>query len=130
MRKSIKFIPVLLVALFAMGACEKAYLSQKEVVITEPVSFSGDIQPILSASCATPNCHVGGGPPPNLTAASAYNEITQLGYVDTTNAPESILYKLVVSTGSNRMPPPPASPLKAEEIGYILAWIEQGALNN
>ncbi len=130
MKHSMKLIPAILFVLFLATACEKAYLTKKEVIITEPVSFAADIQPILTADCATPNCHVGGGPPPDLTAANAYNEITQLGYVDTSNATESLLYKLIVSTSSNRMPPPPASPLNAEEIGYILAWIEQGAQNN
>jgi hypothetical protein len=125
-----KYTIILLILSLGVISCEKAYISTKEVVITEPVSFAADITPIFNASCATPTCHVDGGISPNLTSSKAYDELTQLGYVDTTDAPSSILYVLITSTGSNRMPPAPGASLSGEEIGYILAWIEQGAQNN
>lgn len=119
-----------MLSMFALSACEKAYLTSKEVVITTPVSFSADIIPIFTADCSTPTCHLDGGPPPNLTPTKAYDEL-QLGLVDTSNAKDSKLYKLCISTDPNtRMPKFPEPPLSAEKIGYILAWIEQGAQNN
>jgi hypothetical protein len=129
MKNISKLLPVFLFALVIMSSCEKEYLSNEMVVITTPVSFATDINPILTADCATPNCHVNGGIAPNLVADKAYDELTGLGYVDTTNATESILYKVITST-TNPMPPVGNEPLSAEEIGYILAWIEQGAQNN
>jgi len=83
--------------------------------------------PIFTTECAIPTCHVNGGPPPNLIADKAYDELMGLGYVDTTNAESSILYVRMVSTTN---PMPPAGVLPAEQIAYVLAWIEQGALNN
>ncbi len=112
--------------LFLIG-CEKDYYTTAPVEITEPVSFSEDIIPIFTADCAIPTCHVSGGPSPDLSAPNAYNELTGLGYVDTSNAEESLLYKRIISPVN---PMPPSAPLTAEEIGYILAWIEQGAQNN
>ncbi|MBL7923890.1 MAG: hypothetical protein JNL88_06805 [Bacteroidia bacterium] len=127
MRKLSLLLPAVFCMLLLWSACEKAYLSPKRVEITEPVSFADDIIPILVADCATPTCHVGGGPPPDLTPSKAYDELTALGYVDTSNAEGSILYKLIISTTS---PMPPNGSLSPEEIGYILAWIKQGAQNN
>ena len=128
MKNPKKFLPIAaLLTLFSFSACEKAYLTSKQVEITTPVSFSADLIPIFNESCATPNCHVNGGAPPNLMASDAYDQLTQLGYVDTSNAEESILYKLMTSTSN---PMPPNGLLPAEEIAYVLAWIEQGAQNN
>jgi hypothetical protein len=127
MKSYIKLLSLAFALWVAFSACEKAYLTPKVVEITTPVSFSADIVPILTADCATANCHVGGGPPPDLTSAMAYDELTGLGYVDTSNAENSILYKLIISTSN---PMPPNGNFSPEKIGYILAWIKQGAQNN
>jgi hypothetical protein len=118
---------ILLAGLLLMNGCEKDYLSKKKVVIEGPVSFSENVNPIFTEDCALPTCHVTGGQTPDLTASKAYDQLTQLGYVDTANAEESLLYKRITATVK---PMPPSTPLSAEEIGYILAWIEQGAQNN
>ena len=125
--KNISYSIILLFALIAWAGCEKDYLSTQQVEITAQVSFSKDVVPILTQDCATPNCHVAGGTSPNLSADQAYDELNGLGYVDTTNAEESILYKRITATTD---PMPPSEKLTPEEIGYILAWIKQGALNN
>lgn len=125
--KKYKFISLLLISLLIMNACEKDYLTPKKVDINFPVSFAENVVPILTEDCATPTCHVSGAQSPNLSASNAYDELTGLGYVDTTNAEESLLYKRIIATIK---PMPPATKLSAEEIGYILAWIKQGAQNN
>jgi hypothetical protein len=123
----IKFISTLLIAALILNACETDYLTPKVVEITTPVSFSNDIIPIFTTECAIPTCHVNGGAPPNLTADKAYDELMGLGYVDTSNAEQSLLYVRITATVN---PMPPSGKLSAEETGYILAWIEQGAQNN
>ena len=125
--KKYKFISLLLISLLIMNACEKDYLTPKKVDINFPVSFAENVVPILTEDCATPTCHVSGAQSPNLSASKAYDELTGLGYVDTTNAEESLLFKRIIATIK---PMPPATKLSAEEIGYILAWIKQGAQNN
>ncbi len=88
--------------------------------------FQNDIMPIFVASCYGSGCH-DKGIAPSLTAADAYDQLIQLGYVDTTDAANSKLYVRMISTSS---PMPPAGPLPAEKTTKILAWIKKGALNN
>ena len=107
--------------------CEKDYLVPKKVEIDFPVSFSKDVTPIFTQSCAIASCHTNGGIPPILTADKAYDQLMGLGYVDTTNVEGSILYVRLTSTTK---PMPPSGQLPAEQIAYIHAWIDQGALNN
>jgi hypothetical protein len=125
--KKYGLLTIISLSLLILNGCEKDYYSTAPVEITGPVSFSEDVIPIFTADCAIPTCHVNGGYAPDLSPANAYNELTGLGYVDTSNAEQSVLYKSI--TGQTN-PMPPSTPLTAEEIGYILAWIEQGAQNN
>lgn len=113
--------------ILALVACEKDYLTPKKVEITSPVSFSNDVIPILIEDCSIPTCHNNGGAPPNLTTEKAYDELLGLGYVDTANAEQSLIYTRITASVN---PMPPNGRLNAEEIGYILAWIKQGAQNN
>jgi hypothetical protein len=108
----------------------KNYAPKAVEVITGPVSFSANIIPILSEDCAVPTCHVSGAESPNLTATSAYNELTGLGLVEPANPANSRVYKLITGASNPIMPPAGNPQLSSKEIGYILAWIEQGALNN
>jgi hypothetical protein len=126
--KNLKYIiPATAFCLMLFSACEKDYLTQKKVDVSVPVSFSKNIVPILSEDCARSTCHVTGAQSPDLTAAKAYDELNGLGYIDTTNAAASLLYVRITASTS---PMPPDGNLTAEEIGYILAWIKQGAQNN
>ncbi len=125
--KKIILLSTVLYMMVILVACERDYLTPKKVEITTPVSFSNDIIPIMTRDCSIPTCHDDGGAPPNLTASKAYDELLGLGYVDTTNAEQSQLYVRVVA---NTNPMPPSGKLSAEETGYILAWIKQGAQNN
>jgi hypothetical protein len=125
--KKYGFVTVLIIFLLSQIGCEKDYLVPKVVEVNFPVSFSHDVLPIFSDDCAIPTCHISGGVPPNLTTDKAYDELMGLGYVDTTNVDQSILYVRLTSTTK---PMPPTGKLPAEEIAYIHAWIQQGALNN
>ena len=120
----------LILCLAFLNACEKDYYSPKTVEVTGPVSFATDIIPILTEDCAIASCHVSGAESPNLAAASAFDELTGLGYVDASNPANSRVYKLITGASNPVMPPAGNPLLSPEEIGYILAWIEQGAQNN
>jgi hypothetical protein len=130
MKKIRYYFPFLLCVVLLL-ACEKDYYAPKAVeVITGPVSFAGNVLPILTEDCAVPTCHVSGSESPNLSASSAYNELTGLGLVDVDNPTESRVYKLITGASNPSMPPTGNPQLSSQEIGYILAWIEQGAQNN
>lgn len=127
MKKINSLFPFIIILALLFSACEKDYLILKKIEITAPVSFSTDIAPILTKDCATSGCHVTGAIAPDLTASKAYDDLIGLGYVDTTNAEGSVLYIRIIGT---TRPMPPAARLTPDEIGYILAWIKQGAQNN
>jgi hypothetical protein len=117
--------------LFLMS-CEKDYFMKEEKVeITAPVSFSADIYPIISPKCASAACH-GGSVAPNLASASDA-AVLLLDYIDLDNPEASPLYDRITSTAYSSgfaMPPQQADRLSESQIGFILAWIKQGALNN
>ena len=98
---------------------------------TQQVSFSKDIIPIFTASCALSSaCHLGANSinqETNFDADSEYYTITKKGLVSTSNPSSSLLY---VEVRTNEMPLQPYSPLPASQQNLILEWIEQGALNN
>ena len=98
---------------------------------TQPVSFSKDIIPILTASCAiNTSCHIGASSlnqQTNFDSDSAYYTIVHKGLVSTSNPSASLLYAEVAE---GQMPLPPAAALPVADQNLILEWIQQGALNN
>lgn len=125
MKRFISFLSLSLIIF--MAACEKDYFAPPPVLdLATPVSFSKDVMPIFQANCYGSGCH-DKGVPPNLTASSAYDDLTMSGYVDTTNAEGSKLY-MRMTAASNPMPP--KGKLSGELTNKILAWIKQGAQNN
>jgi hypothetical protein len=91
------------------------------------MSFSGDIIPIFNASCNGTSCHSQGGEAPDLTAANAYTSLTNGGYINKSNPESSTLYRWM--NGEESSPMPLSGP-NATYNAKVLAWIEQGALNN
>ncbi len=92
--------------------------------------FQTQVLPLLVASCARSGCHDA------ITRADGvvmtdYQQIISTTKVKAGNPADSKLYKVIVDTRPDeRMPPPPASPLSADQITLIRKWIEQGAKNN
>ena len=127
MRKLIN-ISVLLLMLGMIEACRKDYYEPPPVLnLAIPVSFKKDILPIFEANCYGSGCH-NKGIAPDLTAANAYDQLTMLGYVDTTNAEGCTLYLRITATSKSKMPP--NGNMSGETTNKILAWIKQGAQNN
>lgn len=122
----LKVVP-LVCLIFVISNCEKDYMaSEPPVDLATPVSFKGDIMPIFKATCFGAGCH-DKGIAPDLTEANAYDQLLQLGYVDTLDAEKCKLYLRMISTAK---PMPPSGKLAAEKTNLILAWIKQGAHNN
>lgn len=91
------------------------------------MSFSQDIVPIFNASCNATGCHNQGGQKPDLSATNAYNSLNSGGYINKSNPEASELYLWM--TGEKSSPMPLSGP-NATYNAKVLAWIEQGALNN
>lgn len=96
--------------------------------VTEPVSYSEEIQPLWTDSgCDVSGCHNAGGWDPNLTPGNSYNALISDGFVDTTDPASSIIYTKLLPGAS--MEPYLIDPT-ADNRALILAWIEQGAMDN
>ena len=95
------------------------------------VSFSRDVLPVFSRSCALSGCHSGARPQGGLSldSAVAWQNLLKAGtgYVDTLAAANSLLYSQMVSLSD---PMPPTGRLDSCTTRLILKWITQKALNN
>jgi mono/diheme cytochrome c family protein len=112
------------------------------------ISFSQQIQPIFTASCALSGCHGSGNlqppeKPMNLSAGQAYTNTVnvssaQLGSMDRIEPgqpDQSYLVHKIQGThlqvgGSGVRMPAGGSPLSQSQIDLIRTWIAQGAANN
>ncbi len=86
-----------------------------------PVCFDTEVLPIFLEGCATGNCH-------DATAAGGYRLDSHEGIlpgVRPGDALSSPVYRTVISTGTDHMPPDGSLPV--EERMYIRVWIDQGA---
>lgn len=93
----------------------------------DSVYFVNDIMPIISSNCTMSGCH------DNITHAEGVNLTSYtniIRYVIPGNAANSKLYKVIIKTNGDRMPPPPMPPLSAAQKALIQKWINQGARNN
>lgn len=89
--------------------------------------FINDIMPIISSNCTMSGCH------DNITHAEGVNLTTYtniLKYVKPGDAANSKLYKVIIKTNNDRMPPPPMPALTTTQKALIQKWINQGAKNN
>lgn len=94
---------------------------------TVQVSFSMEIVPIFEQKCNFSGCHNTGGTPPDLTAANAYDDLLQGGYIDTDLPADSELMQWLLG---NRSRPMPVSGPDNDLNTKVLTWITQGAKDN
>ncbi|MDH5608553.1 MAG: hypothetical protein OEY56_03660 [Cyclobacteriaceae bacterium] len=109
--------------IWLLAGCTYYEIPPKPVEIPDSVSFQLDVQPIFTANCSVPGCHVAGNLPPNLSEGSAWVNLVYFNYVDTTNVDNSILLsKLTVGTM--------AKFASEQDVAIIKQWIIQGAPDN
>lgn len=95
----------------------------------DSVYFVNTVFPLIQSSCAMSGCH-------DATTANEgvmltdYYRIMITGEVNPGNAGDSKIYEVLNEDGEDRMPPPPAQPLSADQKAIIAKWINQGAHNN
>ncbi len=95
-------------------------------VLPQNVSFNRDVMAIFNKSCNMSGCHdATASHPPSLVQENAYTSLMQGGFVNTTVPAESHIYA-VLAEGNM----PPSGSLSSRELKIILAWLNEGALNN
>lgn len=98
-----------------------------DTTTVDVISYANDIQPILNQNCAYSGCHN------SATKADGYDfssYTTTKKAVSAGSATNSKLYKVINTTGKDRMPPAPLDRLVTDEIQMIATWINDGAANN
>ena len=93
----------------------------------DSVYFVNQVMPILATSCTMSGCHdaVTHADGVNLTS---YATVRQ--YVIAGDPANSKLYKVIIKTNGDRMPPAPMAPLTAAQKELIRKWISQDGRNN
>lgn len=93
----------------------------------DTVYFVNQVMPLISSNCTMSGCH------DQVTHADGVNLTTYaniMKYVVVGNAASSKLYKVIIKTDGDRMPPPPMPAFTAAQKALIEKWINQGARNN
>lgn len=128
--RTLKNLVTIVFVIFVLSSCTSDYIVPEPPVAPTPpdsnesiISYSGAIQPIWTAKCLA--CHNVGKTPPILAAGRSYQSLMGMpGMVDTTNPPNSTLYKKMATGGSM------AAYCTKADADSTLKWIRQGARNN
>lgn len=93
----------------------------------DTVYFVNDIMPLIASNCNMSGCHdaISHADGVDLTT---YTKIMR--YVSAGNAAGSKIYKEVIKTNNDRMPPPPKPAFTTAQKTMLQKWINQGAKNN
>ncbi len=94
---------------------------------TDTISFTKTIEPIFNDNSNCTVCHNTGGQAPDLTAGYAFNSITNMGLVNTSNPVSSTIYWIPNLDNSSGHTWKKYTEVQAQ---FVLQWIKQGALNN
>jgi uncharacterized membrane protein len=95
----------------------------------DTVYFVQQVLPILQSSCAMSGCHDAASHKEGIRLDS-YANILSTGGINTGNPTSSKIYRVMVKTGEERMPPSPAAAMTNTQLSTISKWIGQGAKNN
>ena len=125
MRRIIIFFSMVVASLTVVSCYYDEVMGESDE-LPQNVSFNRDVMAIFNKSCNMAGCHDANPPqPPSLVQENAYSSLVQGGFVNTTVPSESTLYA-VLAEGNM----PPSGALSSREMKIILAWLNEGALNN
>lgn len=130
MKKLNYYLILLSVTGVLLSACDYDKFSDEGPAVKDNVSFALDIQPILTADCAS--CHNPTEVEPDLREGFAYESLMNLeeGAIIPGNAEESELVEMLEWADGSDNPMPPNGPMTPLHIALIRKWIDEGALNN
>lgn len=125
------------ISLMIFYACRHEIPEKNAEVVTPPattnpcspdsVYFVNEIMPIISSNCTMSGCHDEASHKDGVVLTN-YTNIRK--YISPGNPSNSKLYKVIIRTDNERMPPPPREPIPQDQKNKIYKWIIQGAPNN
>lgn len=118
----IKHMMLIAVIFSLLASC--TYDQVAPIDAPDDVSFSTDIMPIFDTSCNVVGCHSANTIPPDLTQSQAWDDLIARGLIDTQTPKSSTLWAKIDTGGSMEQY------ATNNDRVLILAWIEQGALDN
>lgn len=95
----------------------------------DTVYFAQQILPLFQSGCAMSGCHDAASHEEDIVLDS-YSAIVMTGGINIANPTSSKIYRQMVKTDEERMPPPPAPAFTSAQLALIAKWIGQGAKNN
>lgn len=95
----------------------------------DTVYFVQQVLPILQSSCALSGCHDAITHKEDVRLDN-YVNIISTGGINVSNSANSKIYRVMVKSGEERMPPSPATAMTSTQLAIISKWISQGAKNN
>jgi uncharacterized membrane protein len=95
----------------------------------DSIYFTQQVLPLLQSGCAQSGCHDASAHEEGVILDS-YLHIMNTGGINISDPTRSKIYKQMVKSGEERMPPPPAPAFTSEQLALIQKWIGQGAKNN
>jgi mono/diheme cytochrome c family protein len=96
----------------------------------DTVYFQNEVLPLILSTCSTTGCHDKLTEDQDILLVD-YASIIAYGEIEPGDPEESKLFKVITDDDpDDRMPPPPKTPLNADQISKIRTWISQGAKDN
>ncbi len=128
---------LILISVFLLFAnCINNVEDQVPDIPDGPVSYATQIQPIFNNSCGGSACHTNGGSRSNVDLSTYQDAINSIGALYQTevikpgNADNSPLVDKLDSNPEFGSQMPLGRRISSQDIGLIIAWINQGAENN
>jgi cytochrome c5 len=94
---------------------------------TATICFDTQVLPFFQSSCAFSGCHNAQSKKEGYDLSN-YASIVSKG-ISKGNASGSKIYKLMIETGKDRMPPAPYPAIAKDKLDMIAKWINEGATN-
>lgn len=127
MKRLLIYTSLLLAVGFGFTSCYKDIIKPELAADPDgppqPVSYKGELAPVLNTSCAVAGCHVNGAHKPYLTSDISYTQIVNGGFVNVALPKQSILYQQIYGEMGQYMK-------SAEDKQKVYDWIRNGAPNN
>ena len=104
---------------------EETLYPESATCVTENMSFTGDVWPVINASCT--GCHSGSSPSGNISLEN-YSDVAAAAAIEAGNY--GSLHGTISHASGNSPMPKGGSKLSDCTIAKIKAWMDQGAMDN